>query len=322
MSDLQPSRKTVNLIIQDESGNLLPQVQVVVHTTNPDTKITNQDGSVRIQIAPQGETRITATKHGYETTHFDLNSASIRDSVFRQIRKSNDLEERKTPANSRSQEIPKKTFFKRNKDLISFLGVLFTFLALVVGIVNLPKIACWLHLGFCDPAPSKPNQSPQSSQPKDTQPTQNFSPNVPTQIQSSSDLPSPGTTIISSQPKDGIDYKLKGCRQESETIKCEFLVIDNEQNRKLYVYVGAQDLLTRIIDFNGFQARASDVEFGNSSSTNYVYQSLVKGSNLMLIVTFQKVPNNLDKLDVLEVVFWEKKQGYYSRTFRDVPVLN
>lgn len=147
---------------------------------------------------------------------------------------------------------------------------------------------------------------------------------VPSPIPTTSPTPTPPTnspTTRYTQLHEGILFQLKGCRKENETLKCEFLVTDQKQNRKLYIYTRSINS-SRIIAPQGNQYIAKSVDFGGTEHSTYVHQNLVQGIGLKAFITFKKVPIQINQLDLFEVSARTQSQGYLPIRFRDIPVSN
>jgi hypothetical protein len=166
----------------------------------------------------------------------------------------------------------------------------------------------------------------QSGQPKVEQVESTPVPAPPVSSPSSTTLPpsSPPTnspTTTSTQSNEDIFFQLKGCRRENETLKCEFFVTDQSQDRTLYMYAKSSNS-SRIIDPQGNQYVAKSVDFGGTESSAYVYQNLVQGIGLKAFITFEKVPIQINQLALVEVSARTQSQGSFTIQFRDVPVSN
>lgn len=128
-------------------------------------------------------------------------------------------------------------------------------------------------------------------------------PPVPSPIPTTSPTPTPSAnspTTTSTQSYEGILFQLKGCRKENETLKCEFLVTDQKQNRTLYMYAKSSNS-SRIIDPQGNQYIAKSVDFGGTEDSHSVSQNLVQGIGLKAFITFDKVPIQINQLALVEV---------------------
>lgn len=147
---------------------------------------------------------------------------------------------------------------------------------------------------------------------------------VPSPIPTTSPTPTPPTnspTTTSTDLHEGILFQLKGCRKDNKTLKCEFLVTDQKQDRTLYMYTRSINS-SRIIDPQGNQYVAKSVNFGGSEHSTYVYQNLVQGIGLKAFITFEKVPIQTNQLDLFEVSARIQSQGFFTIKFLKIPVSN
>jgi hypothetical protein len=136
--------------------------------------------------------------------------------------------------------------------------------------------------------------------------------------------PSPNTPSSNSSFQVNVQdfvVKLQGCKRINETVKCEFFVTNNKEDRGLHLY----NNLSRIIDFKGNEYRPSNFEFGGKNSRTEggtIVQNLVQGVGLKAIFTFEKVPLQVNKLALIQLESWTSSGGYLSFKLRDIPVSN
>jgi hypothetical protein len=127
----------------------------------------------------------------------------------------------------------------------------------------------------------------------------------------------PRTALV--QSNEGILFQLKGCRSESSTIKCTFLVIDQAESRQLIIYGRRK---SKIIDPQGNEYLVERVRFGSGAANGSVTQNLAQGIGLTALISFENVPNQVNQLALVEVSAYTQRQGPFTVQFRDVPVSN
>jgi hypothetical protein len=118
---------------------------------------------------------------------------------------------------------------------------------------------------------------------------------------------------------EGIFFELKGCRKESSTVKCEFLITDQTESRQLAIYARRK---SKIIDTQGNEYLVERIRFGSSAANGTVTQSLPQSIGLKAFITFENVPNQVNQLALVEISAYTKRQGPFIIQFRDIPVSN
>jgi len=124
-----------------------------------------------------------------------------------------------------------------------------------------------------------------------------------------------------SQSNDDILLQLQSCKNEGETLRCELLVTDQTQNRRICVYSQySRTTGTNAVDTQGTQYKAGRVQFGGNQNSGYVCQSLSRGVGVKAFVSFENVPTQTDQLAVVEVIAREYGRRLLPFRFRNVPV--
>jgi hypothetical protein len=144
--------------------------------------------------------------------------------------------------------------------------------------------------------------------------TPSIAPTPSPQVSSPPD--SNGSLSSTTTELEGFLFSLQGCLWKEEATNCTVLITNQQEDRELRLFIGQG---SRIIDLNGVEYPSDEIAFGSESrSRGYagVTARLAKGVPLRVVLTFPKVPSQVNKLALLEI------SGSDSITiqFRDVPV--
>jgi hypothetical protein len=124
------------------------------------------------------------------------------------------------------------------------------------------------------------------------------------------------------QSSDDIALKLQNCKREGDGIKCNFLVTDQTQNRRICVYsVYSRDTGSNVVDTEGTRYKASQVRFGSDQRNGSVCQKLSRNVGVRASVTFENAASQSDQsLRLVEVIVREYGKKLIPMQFRDISV--
>ncbi|KYC42770.1 hypothetical protein WA1_11585 [Scytonema hofmannii PCC 7110] len=243
--------------------------------------------------------------------------------------------------NKNSENKPPNNNFQKILFILGFLVILVVFVggvATTLVILNWKKIFGDISLtpnvnplptASSSPTPSStvvPLPSPSPS------PTESSSPS-PSPTESS--LPSPSSapeikSPISAIEQQDISFELLGCQKSTtdttaQRIQCSLNIISTRENARVSLYPNSNELRrTRIFD-TGNENIATQVEFGSNTGPYSVSNNLIKDVALKAIFSFNRVPIEVNKIEVLEISSYLESsyyQGDIKIEFRNVPLSN
>ncbi|QZZ22403.1 caspase family protein [Leptothermofonsia sichuanensis E412] len=134
--------------------------------------------------------------------------------------------------------------------------------------------------------------------------------------------PEPQRTALA-QSRDDILLQLKTCRGNDGALRCEFLVTDQAQNRRVCIHGQySRSTGSNIVDSQGMQYKANHVRFGQDQgrSSNPICQQLSRGVGVAAFMTFENVPDQAEPFALVEVIVREYGQRLLPFRFRNVPI--
>jgi cytoskeletal protein RodZ len=233
---------------------------------------------------------------------------------------------------------PNKSFQK----LLTLLGLLVVILAFVGGVSTAVLFLNWKKI-FSQEQSSvvsteQPSVNPSPIQTVD--PSLSPSPSVISSPSTPTSLPTP--SLVSPSPlsetkipnnnvveRQGLIFQLQSCKKSitdttNQRIVCEFSITSQQENVNVRLFANSsQENRTRIV-YDGKESNAVLVEFGSYSNKSNVDNNLTRNAALNASFTFDNVPLQVEKLDLLEIVLYLNSS--YSRDyikiddFRDVPL--
>ena len=116
---------------------------------------------------------------------------------------------------------------------------------------------------------------------------------------------------------EGIEFKLKYCKQDSNNIKCYFNITNTIENDKT-VSLFAKGY-SFIIDIEGEKYYASTIKFGRHTKSSSISKLMVQDITVPAILSFINIPSNGDKIPLLK---FDIQINYASHTlsFRKIPL--
>lgn len=108
------------------------------------------------------------------------------------------------------------------------------------------------------------------------------------------------------QQVQSLIFELKECQKSTtsstlQNINCSFLVTSNQDKAKLYVYANYNsDRRSRIVE-GGKEFIAKKVNLGSNSGSSRAENNLIKDIPIEITLTFEEVPQSLNKIDVIEL---------------------
>lgn len=123
---------------------------------------------------------------------------------------------------------------------------------------------------------------------------------------------------------EGFKFDLKSCTRSSDTIiKCSFLVTNKEARRELRLSQNFSGESTKIVDLNGEQYSADSVKFGgleNGNVLRFVDVDLAKDVAVKAEAIFKEVPSEVERLQLVEPLFYTAEASWFPVSFLDVPI--
>lgn len=228
-------------------------------------------------------------------------------------------------SNKNSEPKPPNNTFQKLLILLGFLVVILAFLggiSTAVLFMNRQKIFT------AEQPPSNPSPSPSNI--LSPLPTESPSP-------SSSDIPSPSptspTVTPSSSPetknpigvvnRQGLIFELQSCKKSitdvtNQKIQCLINITSTQDNSQVNLYPNQnQSIRSRILAL-GQENVSVGASLGSNSGSYNVGNNLIKNTPMTAIFYFEKVPAQINKIEVLEIS--AAHQGDIKIEFRDVPL--
>ncbi|GAB1538267.1 hypothetical protein NUACC21_09250 [Scytonema sp. NUACC21] len=133
---------------------------------------------------------------------------------------------------------------------------------------------------------------------------------------------------INAIEQQGISFELLGCQKSTtdittQRIQCFLNIISTQENAKISLYPNFNESQRTRIFGSGNENLATQVKFGSSTGYYSVSNNLIKNVALKAIFSFDKVPIEVNNIEVLEVSsFLESPyyQGDIKIEFRNVPL--
>ena len=140
----------------------------------------------------------------------------------------------------------------------------------------------------------------------------------------SSSLPSEPQRTALTQSSNDILLQLQNCKKEGDALKCELLVTDQTQNRRVCVYAQySRSTGSNVVNSQGTQYKANQVRFGNNQTrSESVCQQLSREVGVKAFITFDNVPNQTEPLALVEIIAREYGKRLLPFRFRGVQVSN
>ena len=103
--------------------------------------------------------------------------------------------------------------------------------------------------------------------------------------------------IVARKEVGNVVYTLKGCRKFDTNVKCELGIMNKGTERSLQFYNAS------FVDFNGKSHQSSTVDIGGKSNYNIVTAQITPGIDYSASVTFENVPDQVVKSQLLNLLF-------------------
>jgi hypothetical protein len=104
-------------------------------------------------------------------------------------------------------------------------------------------------------------------------------------------------------------YTLKGCRKSDTNVKCELGIMNKGTERQLQFFNAS------FVDFEGKSHKSSTVDIGGSSGSNIITATITPGIDYSASTTFENVPNQVVKSQLLNLRFGEKVVQFRNVAF-------
>lgn len=215
--------------------------------------------------------------------------------------------------------------------ILILLGLLVVILAFLGGISTAVLFMNRQKIFTAEQPPSNPSTSPSNILfPSPTSPTESPSP-------SPSDIPSPSptspTVTPSSSPetknpigvvnRQGLIFELQSCKKSitdvtNQKIQCLINITSTQDNSQVNLYPNQnQSMRSRILAL-GQENVSVGASLGSNSGSYNVGNNLIKNTPMTAIFYFEKVPAQINKIEVLEIS--AAHQGDIKIEFRNVPL--
>lgn len=113
----------------------------------------------------------------------------------------------------------------------------------------------------------------------------------------------------------GVTYSLHGCAKTGGSVTCSFLLI-SEKDTGAYISTSSGYSSTKFIDFEGNEYSVNDARIGSKTvHGSSVKNNLLKGIPLKASVSFNNVPDSINKMAILYI-----ELGSGSIRFDNVPL--
>jgi hypothetical protein len=122
----------------------------------------------------------------------------------------------------------------------------------------------------------------------------------------------PAQSTIARKEVDNFVFALKGCRRSESSVKCEFVITNKGAERSLLFNTNAA---SNIVDSSGKLYKGSTADIGGESGS-YVARKITPGINYSASITFENIPEQLVKAELLELNI-----DYRPLQFRNIPIL-
>ena len=200
----------------------------------------------------------------------------------------------------------------RLNQLIAILSLIGTFIGAIFTITT-PELRCLLKLQ-CLPKDVSSKDTSTPAEMASASPLKTASPpetilSSPSQATSFSPSPSPSSSVSASTSEfaivnndEGFTIRLLGCRQESQTIRCNLKVTSTQTDSPLRIHGSlGSNYQTRIIDISGNEYIADKAELASNEGRGYAESDLIKNVSVNAAVIFDKIPLKINQIAVLEV---------------------
>lgn len=110
-----------------------------------------------------------------------------------------------------------------------------------------------------------------------------------------------------------------------QRVQCSLNIISTRENARVSLYSNSNEIRRSRIFGNGTENIATQVEFGSSTEPYSISNNLIKDVVLKAIFSFNKVPLEVNKIEVLEISSYLESsyyQGDIKIEFRNVPLSN
>ena len=119
------------------------------------------------------------------------------------------------------------------------------------------------------------------------------------------------------QEVDGFSFALKQCKKSGTVVSCNVTVTNNKSDRKIAVYSSNGGWAQSTLFDNFGNAYAADrVQLANCDENSYCEMRLIKGVPTKLILTFNGVASDAERVSVLELTC--QTTDHYTVQFRDI----
>jgi hypothetical protein len=116
-------------------------------------------------------------------------------------------------------------------------------------------------------------------------------------------------------------FELKECKRLGDRITCQLLITNNDKDQSLRLESSSHSSPTRMIDNNGDEHLAADIQFGAKKGD--VETVLVTGIPVKATIVFEPVVPEVEKLSLLEIyclIEVSSMGEVFSAQFRNVPL--
>ncbi|MEM0978649.1 MAG: hypothetical protein AAGH78_00105 [Cyanobacteria bacterium P01_H01_bin.58] len=120
---------------------------------------------------------------------------------------------------------------------------------------------------------------------------------------------------------EGFLFGLQKCSRNNElNLSCSLKITNKEGRKSLTAYNSYYQEESKIADFEGEQYFVEKVIFGSDSNRNRVTQELTENVSIRAEIEFKDIPQEIEKLALVELLFAHPGPNTFIVQFFDVPV--
>ncbi len=143
-------------------------------------------------------------------------------------------------------------------------------------------------------------------------------------------LYNPQPYVLQKVEYDNFLFELKGCKSVDNSITCDLVITNKDDDRvlgisndiyllKTGIFVDKKTRPTRIVDTFGNEYRAKLIQFGGKKEER-PQTLLVKNISARAVLIFEKISPLPDKLSILEIGLFDGSNKVINLRFQDIPV--
>lgn len=229
-----------------------------------------------------------------------------------------------------------------NNNFQNKIVLILVFIVIIVvfagGVSTALVILNWKKIFGDISLPDNLSSLPTKSPPLSSLPTEASSPSPspivspsssPFSLATASSSPSPEVkSPIGVIKQQEISFELLGCQKSTtdtttQRIRCSLNIISTRENARVSLYPNSSEFRKIRIFDAGYENIATQVEFGSKFDPNNVSNNLIKDVALKAVLSFDRVPIEVNKIEVLEISSALESsyyQGDIKIEFRNIPL--